>query len=95
MQLKTLALAAVFAVTSSFAFAQSGGSNTSSPEKPAGTMQKGTTVDRPSESTSGIHRLVLNSAISAECFQNMAIRLLVSSAMILGNSTGDLIVASL
>jgi hypothetical protein len=56
MQLKTLALAAAFAVTSSFAFAQAGGSNTSSPEKPAGTMQKGTTVDRPSESTSGMSR---------------------------------------
>src|SRR6185437_2749588 len=40
-------------------------------------------------------RLVLNSAISVECFRNMVIRLLVNSAMTLGNSTGDLIVASL
>jgi hypothetical protein len=42
-----------------------------------------------------VHRLVLNSAISFECFRNMAIRLLVNSALTLRNSTGDLIVASL
>lgn len=40
-------------------------------------------------------RLILNSASSVECFRNMAIRLLVNSAMTLGNSRGDLIVASL
>jgi hypothetical protein len=41
------------------------------------------------------HRLVPNSAISIEYFWNMAIRLLVNSAMTLRISTGDLIVASL
>jgi len=42
-----------------------------------------------------LHRLILNSANSVECFRNMAIRLLVNSAMTLGNSRGDLIIASL
>jgi hypothetical protein len=41
------------------------------------------------------HRLVPNSAISIEYFWNMAIRLLVNSAMTVRISTGDLIVASL
>ena len=41
------------------------------------------------------HRLIPNSAISIEYFWNMAIRLLVNSAMTLRISTGDLIVASL
>ena len=42
-----------------------------------------------------VHRLVVNSAISFEYFRNIAIRLLVNSAMTLGNSKGDLTVASL
>jgi hypothetical protein len=41
------------------------------------------------------HRLVLNSTNSVECLRNKAIRFFVDSAMILGNSVGDLIVASL
>jgi hypothetical protein len=41
------------------------------------------------------HRLIVNSAISFECFRNMSIRLAVNSAMTLGNSKGDLIQASL
>jgi hypothetical protein len=39
--------------------------------------------------------LILDSAISFECLRNMALRLLVNSAVTLRNSTGDLIVASL
>jgi hypothetical protein len=49
--------------------------------------------------STGIHRavrlLILDSAISIECFRNMALRLLVNSAVTLRNSTGDLIVVSL
>jgi hypothetical protein len=41
------------------------------------------------------YRLVPNSAISIEYLWNIAIRLLVNSAMTLRISTGDLIVASL
>jgi hypothetical protein len=42
-----------------------------------------------------VHRCVLNSASSIECFRNMDIRLFVNSAITLGNSTGDPIVTSL
>ena len=42
-----------------------------------------------------VRLLILDSAISFECFRNMALRLLVNSAVTLRNSTGDLIVASL
>jgi len=41
-----------------------------------------------------VHRLVLNSVSSVECLRNKAIRLLVNSAMMRGNSAGDLIDAS-
>jgi len=41
------------------------------------------------------HRLTANSAISFECFRIRSIRLVVNSAMTLGNSKGDLIQASL
>ena len=51
---------------------------------------------RPCRITRGlaIHRFVVISVNSFECLWNMAIRLLVNSAMIPGNSTGDLIVAN-
>jgi hypothetical protein len=49
----------------------------------------------PGQTLRLFHRLVPNSAISIEYFWNMAIRLLVNSAMTLRISTGDLIVTSL
>jgi hypothetical protein len=42
-----------------------------------------------------VTRTALNSASSFECFRNMALRLLVNSAVTLRNSAGDLIAASL
>jgi hypothetical protein len=43
----------------------------------------------------GFHRLVVNSDISLEYLPNMAIRLLVNSAITLKSSNGDLIATSL